>query len=55
MKKIYYLSTCDTNKRILKELNLPKDFIKQDLKRNRIKISDDLESLNYGNRKRKFK
>ena len=22
MKKIYYLSTCDTNKRILKELNL---------------------------------
>jgi hypothetical protein len=30
-------------------------FIKQDLKRNRIKISDDLESLNYGNRKRKFK
>ena len=34
MKKIYYLSTCDTNKRILKELNLPKDFIKQDLKTN---------------------
>ena len=40
MKKIYYLSTCDTNKRILKELNLPKDFIKQDLE-------DRLTYLNY--------
>ena len=36
MKKIYHLSTCDTNKRILKELNLPKEFIKQDLKTNPI-------------------
>ncbi|MCF6306587.1 MAG: hypothetical protein L3J09_01385 [Flavobacteriaceae bacterium] len=32
MKKIYHLSTCDTNRRILKELNLPEDFIKQDIK-----------------------
>jgi len=32
MKKIYHLSTCDTNKRILKELNLPKEFEKQDIK-----------------------
>jgi arsenate reductase len=36
MKKIYHLSTCDTNRRILKELNLPEDFIKQDIKVNPI-------------------
>ena len=36
MKKIYHLSTCDTNKRILKELNLSSEFIKQDLKKNPI-------------------
>jgi len=30
-------------------------YVKQDLKRNRIKVGDDLESLNYGNEKRKFK
>ena len=44
MKKIYYLSTCDTNKRILKELNLPKDFIKQDLKTNPVS-EKELEEL----------
>jgi len=33
MKKVYYLSTCDTCKRILKEVNLTSDFIKQDLKK----------------------
>lgn len=32
MKKIYYLSTCDTCKRIMSELNLPSSFIKQDIK-----------------------
>ncbi len=36
MKKIYHLSTCDTNRRILKELNLSEDFIKQDIKVNPI-------------------
>lgn len=44
MKKIYHLSTCDTNKRILKELNLPKEFIKQDLKTNPI-TKEELEVL----------
>ena len=44
MKKIYYLSTCDTNKRILKELNLPKDFVKQDLKTNPVS-EKELEEL----------
>lgn len=34
MKKIYYLSTCDTCKRILKELSLPADFSMQDIKVN---------------------
>lgn len=32
MKKAYYLSTCDTCKRIFKEINLPEDFETQDLK-----------------------
>lgn len=33
MKKIYYLSTCDTCKRILKEVPLSSDFVKQDVKK----------------------
>lgn len=32
MKKIYYLSTCDTCKRIMDTLNLSSDFILQDIK-----------------------
>ena len=32
MKKVYYLKTCNTCLRILKELNLPSDFILQDIK-----------------------
>lgn len=32
MKKIYHLSTCDTCKRILKELDVPSSFILQDIK-----------------------
>lgn len=32
MKKIYYLSTCNTCTRIITELNLPKEFILQDIK-----------------------
>ncbi|NNE31807.1 MAG: hypothetical protein HKN40_05505 [Winogradskyella sp.] len=32
MKKVYYLSTCDTCKRIIKALNLPQDFEFQDIK-----------------------
>ncbi|NJW52869.1 arsenate reductase family protein [Salinimicrobium oceani] len=33
MKKMYYLSTCDTCNRILKELELPSDFELQDIKK----------------------
>lgn len=36
MKKVYYLSTCDTCKRILKELNLGSDFETQDIKHDAI-------------------
>lgn len=32
MKKIYYLSSCNTCTRIIKELNLPKAFELQDIK-----------------------
>lgn len=32
MKKIYHLSTCDTCKRIIQELDLPNDFVLQDIK-----------------------
>ncbi|MGO1584996.1 arsenate reductase family protein [Mesonia sp.] len=33
MKKVYYLSTCDTCKRILQEVELASDFVKQDVKK----------------------
>ena len=36
MKKVYYLSTCSTCKRIIKELNLPQDFEMQDIKTEKI-------------------
>lgn len=32
MKKLYYLSTCDTCKRIIKELDLPDTVVLQDIK-----------------------
>ncbi|MGB1268811.1 MAG: arsenate reductase family protein [Flavobacteriaceae bacterium] len=32
MKKLYHLSTCDTCKRIITELNLPSDVVLQDIK-----------------------
>ena len=32
MKKVYYLKTCSTCVRILKDLNLPSDYILQDIK-----------------------
>ena len=44
MKKIYYLSTCDSNKRILKELNLSKEFVKQEIKENPVN-EKELEKL----------
>lgn len=38
MKKIYYLSTCDTSKRILKELNPSSDYVLQDIKKEPITL-----------------
>ncbi len=54
MKKIYYLSTCSTCKRIIKELGLNDSFEYQDIKTNKItpaqleemaKMSGSYESL----------
>tara|TARA_Y100000991_G_scaffold119580_1_gene90249 strand:- start:496 stop:852 length:357 start_codon:yes stop_codon:yes gene_type:complete len=40
MKKIYYLKTCSTCQRIIKALNLSKDFTQQDIKITPISASD---------------
>ncbi|WP_026450988.1 arsenate reductase family protein [Aequorivita capsosiphonis] len=32
MQKVYYLSSCDTCKRVMKEIEIPSSFIKQDIK-----------------------
>ncbi|MCM8569797.1 hypothetical protein NE848_10425 [Gramella jeungdoensis] len=44
MKKIYHLSTCDTCKRILKELDVPSSFILQDIKEDSI-TEEQLEEM----------
>ncbi len=44
MKKVYYLKTCSTCVRILKELNLSSDFILQDIKTEEITVKQ-LEEL----------
>ncbi len=47
VKKIYHLSTCDTCKRILKELNPSSDFVLQDIKSEAITQSqlEEMKSL----------
>ena len=63
MNKVYYLSTCDTCKRIMKEVNLPTNFEQQDIKVNSItesqldemqKLSNSYESL-FSKRARLYK
>jgi arsenate reductase len=44
MKKIYYLSTCDTCKRILKEVDAPAAFELQDIKKEPL-TEEQLEEL----------
>lgn len=44
MRKIYYLNTCDTCKRIIKEIELPPPFVKQDIKNEEITVPQ-LEAL----------
>ena len=47
MKKIYHLSTCDTCKRILKEIEVPESFVLQDIKNESItaKPLDEMRKL----------
>ncbi|MDT8411360.1 MAG: ArsC/Spx/MgsR family protein [Vicingaceae bacterium] len=63
MKKIYYLSTCSTCKKIIQELNLSNDFEFQDIKTTKItdvqlqemaKLSGSYESL-FSRRAIKYK
>ena len=63
MKKIYYLSSCNTCTRIIAELNLPEDFILQDIKTEPITVlqieamkalTDSYESL-FSKRARLYK
>ena len=63
MNKVYYLSTCDTCKRIFKEVDLPEDFEKQDIKTSQItesqleemhKLSNTYENL-FSKRARLYK
>lgn len=44
MKKIYHLSTCDTCKKILKEIEFPDSFELQDIKSEEI-TEDQLEKM----------
>lgn len=44
MRRVYYLATCDTCKRIIKELNLPADFEKREIKQQEITVKE-LEEL----------
>jgi arsenate reductase len=44
VKKIYHLSTCDTCKRILNELNPSSDFILQDIKNEAI-TTEQIEEM----------
>ncbi|TDI76314.1 MAG: hypothetical protein E2O87_00430 [Bacteroidetes bacterium] len=40
MKKVYYLATCDTCKRILHELQLPSEFLKHEIKQKEIPVKE---------------
>lgn len=63
MKKIYYLSTCDTCKRIMKQINVDDTWSKQDIKTEKITetqleemktLSGSYESL-FSRRAQKYK
>ncbi|MFB9051845.1 arsenate reductase family protein [Formosa undariae] len=47
MKKIYYLKTCNTCMRIIKELDLPNDVVFQDIKETPITVAqlEDMHKL----------
>ncbi len=46
MKKIYHLSTCDTCKKIIKELNPPEEFSFQDIKKEPVS-PEQLEEMRH--------
>ncbi len=48
MKKVYFLQTCDTCRRILKEINL-KGFDKHEIKTNPITVSQLKEMYSFSN------
>lgn len=63
MKKIYYLSSCNTCTRIINELHLPEEFVLQDIKTDAItavqieemrSLTDSYESL-FSKRARLYK
>lgn len=63
MKKLFYLSTCNTCARIINELNLPEDVILQDIKTETItdaqieemrRLAESYESL-FSKRARRYK
>jgi len=47
MKKVYYLKTCNTCTRILKELNLSSEFVLQDIKSEEITVKqlEEMQAL----------
>lgn len=47
MNRIYHLSTCDTCKRIIKKLDLPENFMLQDIKKEPLTVAqlDTLKDL----------
>ncbi len=45
MKKIYYLSTCDTCKRILNEIEAPAEFELQDIKTDAITLAKKITKI----------
>lgn len=47
MKKVYYLSSCTTCKRIMSELNIGEEFIQQDIKKEKITSAqlDEMKQL----------
>ena len=63
MKKVYYLATCDTNRRILKELSIGDDFEKREIKSSPITPTelDEMKNLSgsyvalFSKRSRKYK
>ncbi|QNR24443.1 arsenate reductase family protein [Croceimicrobium hydrocarbonivorans] len=44
MKRIFYLSTCDTCKRLMKDWNLPESVYQQDIKKEAI-TADQLDAM----------